>query len=55
LKQIKKTPLIIIAEDKKNILQNQLERAKVRVEAIWESSFTESISAINIFTRKHLE
>ena len=48
-----KTPVVIIADDEKNLLARKLQRAGITVEALWSKSFTESNGSLMVFSRKN--
>ena len=50
--QVKKTPVILIADDEKLILTKKLKAGGVPVEAMFQSTFTESNGMLSVFTRK---
>ena len=41
IQQVPKTPMIIIADDEKNLLARKLQRAGLTVEVLWSKSFAE--------------
>jgi hypothetical protein len=50
---VPKTPIVMIADDEKNLLARKLQRAGITVEALWSKSFAESNGSLMVFSRKH--
>ena len=53
LHQSSRTPVILILDDHKQIVQKKLQRAGLVVEALYSKTFEDSNAALSLFSKKH--
>ncbi len=53
VQQVEKTPVIVITDDEKLLLQKKIQKEGIFIEALWNQTILQSNSSLSLFSKRH--